>query len=93
MVIRSRKSKNRYSGDLEVRSRKSEDRQYNGQKKKDKRTNNNIQNIIKYTKNRATRIPLKLGGELRYSRTVRSFCSTSATRCVTLVTNPMICHE
>jgi hypothetical protein len=29
-----------------IRSRKSKDRHYNGQKKKDKRTNNDAQNII-----------------------------------------------
>ena len=33
-----------------IRSRKSKDRQYNGQKKKDKRTNNDLQNTTQKTK-------------------------------------------
>jgi hypothetical protein len=44
-VIRNRNSKN--------------GRQYNGQKKKDKRTNNDSQNITQKTKDRTTRAPLK----------------------------------
>ena len=35
------------------------DRQHNGHKKKDKRTNNYLQNTTKKTKDRATRTPLK----------------------------------
>jgi hypothetical protein len=41
-------------------------------------------------KDRVTRTPLKTGGELRCSRRVGSFCSTSDTRHVNLVTNPVI---
>jgi len=37
------------------------DRQHNGQKKKDKRTNSDLQN-----KGQVTRTPLKTGGELFY---------------------------
>jgi hypothetical protein len=38
-----------------IRSRKSKkDRQHNGQKKKDKRTNNNLKNITHKTKDRAS---------------------------------------
>ena len=44
-----------------IRSHKSKDRQYNGQMKKYKRTNNDLQNITKKTKDRATRTPLKPG--------------------------------
>jgi hypothetical protein len=44
-----------------IKSRKSKDRQHNGQKKKNKRTNNAIQNITQKTKDRATRTPLKQG--------------------------------
>jgi hypothetical protein len=44
---------------------KSKDRQYNGQKKKDKRTNNDLQNITQRTKDQATRMPLKTRDELR----------------------------
>ena len=36
-------------------------RQHNGQKKKDKRTNNDLQNTSQKTKDRATQIPLKSG--------------------------------
>ena len=51
-----------------VRIRKSKkDRQHNGQKQKDKRTNNDPQNITHKTEDRATRTPLKTGGELRCS--------------------------
>ena len=49
-----------------IRSRyPKKDRQYNGQKKNDKRTNKDLQNITQKTKNRATRTPLKTGSELR----------------------------
>ena len=45
-----------------VRIRKSkEDRKHNGQNKKDKRTNNDLQNTTQKTKDRATRTPLKPG--------------------------------
>ena len=40
------------------------DRQNNGQKKKDKRTNNDLQNIAYLTKDRVTRTPPKPGSEL-----------------------------
>jgi hypothetical protein len=43
-----------------IRSRKSKmGRQYNGQKKKEKRTDNDLQNITQKTKDRATGTPLK----------------------------------
>jgi len=42
---------------------------------------------------RVTRTPLKTGGELRCSRRVSSSCSTSGTRRVNLVRNPVISHE
>jgi hypothetical protein len=45
------------------------------------------------TKDRVTRTPLKTGGELRCSGRVSSTCSTSGTRCVNLVTNPVISRE
>ena len=64
-----------------IRIRKSKDRQHNG-KKKDKKTNNDLQlqNITQKTKDRATRTPLKTGGELRCYRRVSSSCSTCDTR-------------
>ena len=42
--------------------RKSKDIQCNDQKKKDKRTNNDLQNITQKTKDRETRTPVKAGG-------------------------------
>ena len=39
-------------------------KKYNGQKKKDKRTNNNLRNTTHKTKDRATRTPIETGGEL-----------------------------
>jgi len=48
-----------------IRSRKSKkDRQNNGPRKQDKKTNNDLQNITQKTKDRATRTLLKTGGEL-----------------------------
>jgi hypothetical protein len=44
------------------------------------------------TKDRVTRPPIKTGGELRCSGRVGSSCSTSDTRRVTLVTNPVHCE-
>ena len=45
------------------------------------------------TKDRVTQTPLKIGGELRCSGRVNSSCSTSDTRRVNLVTNPVISNE
>jgi len=48
-----------------LQSRKSKkDKQHNGQKKKDKRTNNDLQNTTQKTKDWATQTPLKLGVNL-----------------------------
>ena len=44
------------------------------------------------TKDRVTRTPLKTVGEIRYSGRVSSYCSTSDTRRVNLVTNLVISH-
>ena len=49
-----------------IRIRKSKkDRQHNGQKKKDKGTNNDLHNSTHKTKDQITRTPLKTRGELR----------------------------
>jgi hypothetical protein len=45
------------------------------------------------TKDRVTRTPLKTGGELGCYGRVSSACSTSDTRRVNLVTNPVIRHQ
>ena len=69
---------------------KVQNRQHNGQKKKDK------QRSTKHThktKDRVTRTQLKTGGELSCSGRVSSSCSTSGIRRVNLVTNPVISHE
>ena len=45
-------------------------RQCNDQRKKDKRTNNDLQSITQKTKHRGKRNPQKTGGELRCSKGV-----------------------
>ena len=60
-----------------------------GQNKKDKRTNNDLQNIHIKLKIE----PTKNGGERRCSGRVSSSFSNSDTRCVNLVTKPVISHE
>ena len=45
------------------------------------------------TKDRVTRTPLKTGGELMCSGRMSCSCSTSGTRRVNIVTNPVISHE
>jgi len=48
---------------------------------------NDLQNTIQKTKDRATWTPLKTGGELMLSGKVGSSCSTCGTRRVILVTS------
>jgi hypothetical protein len=57
-----------------------------GQKDKQRSTNHTH-------KTKETRTSLKTRGELRRSGRVSSCCSTSGTRCVDLVPNPVIIHE
>jgi len=45
------------------------------------------------TKDRVTQTPLTTGVEFMCSGRVSSSCSTSGTRRVTLVTNPVVSHE
>jgi hypothetical protein len=52
-----------------------------------------LENSSYKTNDRVTRTPLKIGGELRCSGRVSSSCSTSGTRRVNLVTNPVISRE
>ena len=66
------------------------DRRHNGQKKKYKQRS--TKHAYK-TKDRVTRTPLKTVGEIRYSGRVSSYCSTSDTRRVNLVTNLAISHK
>jgi hypothetical protein len=69
-----------------IRIRKSKKDRRNDQMKKDKRTNNDLQNTTHKTKDRVTRTPLKTGGELRCSGRVGSSCFTSGISRVNLVT-------
>jgi len=63
------------------------DRQHNGQMKKDKQRSSKHTHRTKY---RVKRTPLK---KFMCSGRLSSSCSTSGTRCVNLVTNPVISHE
>jgi hypothetical protein len=79
-----------------IRSGRPKDKQYNGQKKKDKRTNNDLQNITRKTNVRATRTPLLtvvVVNSLGCSGRVGSSFSTCGTRPVNLVANTVINHE
>jgi len=61
-----------------------------------KKVQKDKQRSTKYThktKDRVTRTPLKIGGVLRCPGRVSNSCSTSGTRCVNLVTNPVISYE
>ena len=55
-----------------------EEGQITHQKKKDKRTDHDLQNTTRKTKDRATRSPQKIGGDIRWSKRVSSSCSISA---------------
>jgi hypothetical protein len=44
-----------------IRNRQSKNRQYNGRKKNDKKTRNDVENIPHKAKDLETRTPLKLG--------------------------------
>jgi hypothetical protein len=59
-----------------------------GQKNKQRSTKHTYK-----TKDRVTRTPLKTGDEPRCCGRVSGSCSTSGTRRVNLVTNPVISHE
>ena len=63
-----------------IRNRKSKkDRKLNGQKNKDKRTSNDLQNTTQKTRDRVTQFPLKSEYQLKYSGRISSSCSTSGT--------------
>ena len=59
-----------------IKSHKSKDRQYHGQKKKYKGTNNDPQSITQKTNYQATQTPLKSVDEIRCSRGASNSCST-----------------
>ena len=54
---------------------------------------NDLQNITQKTKYYVTRTPLKTRDKLMCSERVRSSCSTSGTRVVNLVANPVTSDE
>jgi hypothetical protein len=70
-----------------IRSRKSKEKQYNGKKKENKKTNNYPQNNTQKTKDWAERTLLKSGGEIMfttklvlynmYARPLRKHCTLS----------------
>jgi hypothetical protein len=66
--------------------RKSKDRQHNGQKRKNKSTNNDLQNITHKNKRSNDTNSTK-------NRKGKQFCSTSGIRRVNLVTNPVTSHK
>jgi hypothetical protein len=68
-----------------IRIYKSKERQYNSKNKKDKRTNNDLQNITHKTKDHVTRTPLKIGGEFMCSGRVSSSCYPSGTRLISFL--------
>ena len=68
-------------------------RQHNDQKKTVQKDKQRSTKHTHKTTDRVTRTTLKTGGELRCSGRVSSSCSTSDTRRVNLVTNPVISHE
>jgi hypothetical protein len=84
-------------------AKRQKNRQYNGQKTEEQtvqwpkeKGQKDKQQSIKHThktKDRVTQTPLKTKGELRCSGRISSSCSTSDTRRVNMVTNPMISHE
>ena len=73
-----------------IRIRKSKKgKQHNGQRKRTKGQTNDLQINSQKTIDRVTRTPLKTRGERMCSWRIRSSCSTSDTRRVAVVTNPM----
>jgi hypothetical protein len=68
----------RSRGAIRIRKSKKEG-QDNALKKKKKRTNNDLQNIMQNTKDKALRAPPKAGDVLMCIGKVSSFCSTSVT--------------
>jgi hypothetical protein len=71
------------------RDKSKKDIKNNGWKKKNKRTNNDLQTFTQKTKDRATRTPLKQG----WFGMVGSSCSTCGTHRATLFSNPVISHQ
>ena len=62
-------------------------------KKKEKRTNNDLQNTTQKFEYRETWTPIKIRGEHRCSGRTSSYYSTSGTHRISLDTDPVINHE
>ena len=60
-----------------IRSRKLKNRKYNGQRKKDKKTNNDLQNTALKVMIEQQVTPLNVGGQLGCSGRISSVCLTS----------------
>jgi hypothetical protein len=60
-----------------INRKSKKDRQHNGQKKKDKGTNSDLQTITHKTKDRITRTPLNNRGKFKCSGRISSSCFTS----------------
>ena len=68
-----------------IRIRISKNKQHNGEQKKPQKDKQRSTKHTYKTKDRVTRTPLKTGGELMCSGRVNNSCTTSDTRCVSLV--------
>jgi hypothetical protein len=78
-------------GTTRSRNSKRDRQQHNGQNNKEKRTYNDLQNTTHQKFSNPN--PTKTRSDLRCSGSVSSSCTTSDTRHVNLVTNPVISHE
>ena len=77
-----------------IRIRKSKrDRQNNGKKKKEQKDKQRSTKTTQNTKDRGTRTALNIGGELRCPGRIGSSLSTSDTRRVNIITNPVTNHK
>ena len=76
-----------------IRICKSKDRQHNGQNEKGQKDKQWSTKHTHTNKDQVKGTPQKNGGEFRCSGRVGSFCSTSDTRRVNPVTNPVISYE
>ena len=74
-----------------ITSRNSKGRQYNDKKKKDKRTNNNLQNTTPKSKDRTLRTPLKHGVHRNGKRSLLHILNPSYYSCLRSSEGQMIC--
>ena len=72
LVVRSKQEFEDIKGIIKIRKSK-KDRRHNGQKKKNKRTNNDLQDITHQAKYRVTGTPLKLAIQMAVLRKGEQF--------------------